>query len=188
MRQTELVSAISRREIDRARLGHHPSIDLVTIAQRARSPVGVTAIQSTSMLVGIQIALPLYAGGAITSRVREAIALEGRAQYELVEVRRHAEQAARQAFLGVNSSLEQVRALEAAERSSQLALESNLVGYRVGIRINIDVLNAQQQLFTTRRDLARARYDVLLNNLVLRAAAGQLAPADLAALNALLRM
>ena len=89
-------------------------------------------------------------------------------------------------FLGLNTNLEQVGALEAAERSSRLALESNLLGYQVGVRINVDVLNAQQQWFTTRRDLSRARYDVLVNSLRLKAAAGDLQPADIAALNGLL--
>src|SRR5690606_3881403 len=100
--------------------------------------------------------------------------------------RRAAEQSARQSFLGLNSGLGQVRALEAAERSSRLALDSNLLGYQVGVRINIDVLNAQQQLFTTQRDLARARYDVLINGLLLKATAGTLSEDDVRAVNALL--
>ena len=79
-----------------------------------------------------------------------------------------------------------MRALEAAERSSRLALDSNLLGYQVGVRINIDVLNAQQQLFTTQRDLARARYDVLINGLRLKSTAGTLSEDDLRAVNALL--
>jgi outer membrane protein len=79
-----------------------------------------------------------------------------------------------------------VNALEAAEKSSRLALDSNLLGYQVGVRINIDVLNAQQQLFTTRRDLARSRYDVLVNGLRLKSSAGTLSEEDLRAVDALL--
>jgi outer membrane protein len=86
----------------------------------------------------------------------------------------------------VRSGIEQVRALTAAERSSQLALESNQLGYQVGVRINIDVLNAAQQLFSTQRDLAKARYDVLLNGLRLRNTAGELTEAEVAKVNALL--
>jgi outer membrane protein len=82
--------------------------------------------------------------------------------------------------------LAQVRALEAAERSSQLALDSNLLGYQVGVRINIDVLNAQQQLFSTRRDLALARYTVLVDGLRLRQSVGGLDENDLSSVNALL--
>ncbi|HVL58293.1 MAG TPA: TolC family outer membrane protein [Burkholderiaceae bacterium] len=187
VRQAELATEVSRQEIQRARLGNYPTVDLVTSVQRAHSgTLATVGVRSTSTAVGVQLSVPLYTGGAIESRVREAIALENRAHHDLTTARRAAEQTARQAFLGVNSGLQQVRALEAAERSSQLALESNLLGYQVGVRINIDVLNAQQQLFTTRRDLARARYDVLINSLVLKAAAGDLGPQDLTSINALL--
>jgi outer membrane protein len=78
-----------------------------------------------------------------------------------------------------------VKALEAAEVSSQSALEANQLGYQVGVRINIDVLNSQSQLFQTKRDLAQARYNVLLANLKLRQANGTLTPDDLAKLNTL---
>jgi len=93
---------------------------------------------------------------------------------------------ARQAYLGVSNGLSQVKAYEAAEVSSLSALESNRLGYQVGVRINIDVLNAQQQLFSTRRDLARARYDTLMNGLKLKSAAGSLKEEDLAQINLLL--
>jgi outer membrane protein len=89
-------------------------------------------------------------------------------------------------FFGVQSGQAQVKALEAAESSSQLALEATQLGYRVGVRVNLDVLNSQTQLFTTKRDLAKARYDVLVNGLKLRQASGQLKPADLNAVNQLL--
>ena len=123
---------------------------------------------------------------ACRSRVREAIALETKSRSDLENVRRTAAQGARQSFLGVNNGLAQVRALEAAEVSSQSSLESNRLGYQVGVRINIDVLNAQQQLFSTRRDLAKARYDTLMNGLRLKSAAGTLREEDLGPVNALL--
>ena len=84
-----------------------------------------------------------------------------------------------QAFLGVVNGLGQVRALEAALKSSELALSSNKLGYEVGVRINIDVLNAEQQVYTTRRDLAKARFEVLTQQLNLKAAVGELTEADL---------
>ena len=96
-------------------------------------------------------------------------------------------QATRQVFLAVQSGQAQVRALEAAEASSQLALEATQLGYRVGVRVNVDVLNSQSQLYTTRRDLARARYDVLLGGLRLRQASGRLLPEDVTALNRVLQ-
>ena len=112
--------------------------------------------------------------------------LEDKARSDLDVALRAVSLAVRTAFNALQSGLGQVRALEAAESSSQLALEATQLGYRVGVRVNLDVLNAQTQLFTTRRDLARARYDVLVNTLRLRQAAGQLSVADVAAVNALL--
>jgi outer membrane protein len=191
VRQSEISGEIARREIERQRYGHRPTVDLVTQANTGRnsnaaaSAAGV-GVRTLSGLVGLQFAMPLYSGGAIDARVREAIALQDKAQFDLETARRTAEQAARQTFLGVKSGLEQVRALTAAERSSQLALESNQLGYQVGVRINIDVLNAAQQLFSTQRDLARARYDVLLNGLRLKNTVGDLTETDVQTINALL--
>lgn len=192
VRVQELSSEIARREIERQRYGHRPTLDLVTQANAGRSNNAATSaaavgVRSASGLVGLQFALPIYSGGAVDARVREAIALQDKAQFDLETARRTAEQAARQTFLGVKSGLEQVRALSAAERSSQLALESNQLGYQVGVRINIDVLNAAQQLFLTQRDLARTRYDVLLNGLRLKNTAGDLTEQDVATVNALLQ-
>jgi outer membrane protein len=130
--------------------------------------------------------VPLFSGFAVTSRVLESIALENKAKNDLEATRRNAAQNARTAFLGVNSGLAQVRALQAAEVSSTSALDSNKLGYQVGVRINIDVLNAQRQLFLTRRDLSRARYDTIMNGLRLKSAAGSLREADLVPVNNLL--
>jgi outer membrane protein len=191
VRQAELASEIAQREIERQRYGHQPTLDLVTQANASRnvnagSTPSNAGLQSYSGLIGLQLGMPLYTGGAIDSRVREAIALQDKAQFDLETARRAAEQGARQTFLGVKSSLEQARALTAAERSSQLALESNQLGFQVGVRINIDVLNAAQQLFSTQRDLARTRYDVLLNSLRLKNTVGDLTEADVARINSLL--
>jgi outer membrane protein len=136
--------------------------------------------------IGVQFTVPLFNGFGVTSRVRETIALEDKARNDLEATRRQAALQARQAYLGVNSGMAQVKALEAAEVSSQSALESNKLGYQVGVRINIDVLNAQRQLYSTRTDLSRARYDTILNGLRLKAASGSLREADLAAVNNLL--
>jgi outer membrane protein len=137
--------------------------------------------------IGIQLSVPLFTGGYNTSKVREAVALSDKASADLELSRRNAEQTVRQTFVGVTSGLAQVKALEAAEISSTSALESNKLGYQVGIRINIDVLNAQQQLYSTKRDLAKARYDTLMNGLRLKAAAGTLTENDLVAINVLLQ-
>ena len=187
VRQAQIASEIARREIDRQRFARHPTVDVVGSVGHARnSSVNFVGVRSNSATVGLQLAIPIYTGGGIDARAREAAALHSQSLADLETARRAAEQAARQAFLGLNSGLGQVRALEAAERSSQLALDSNLLGYQVGVRINIDVLNAQQQLFSTRRDLARARYDVLVNGLQLKATAGTLDEEDLRKVDALL--
>ena len=187
VQQAKVGVEVARREIDKQRYGHRPTVDLVsTIGQSRSAAVNFIGLVSNSATLGVQVAIPLYSGGAIDARVREAASLRNKAESDLENVRRQVEQSARQSYLGVSSGLAQVRALEAAEKSSQLALDSNLLGYQVGVRINIDVLNAQQQLFNTQRDLAKARYDVLVNGLRLKFTSAALSETDLQALAALL--
>lgn len=187
---SQLALEIAQREISRMRAGHMPTIDLV--ARRSRTEYSGTGVPSSASegftnSVGVQWTIPLFAGMGVTSKVREAIALEDKARNDLEYTRRSAAQGARQAFLGVTSGLAQVKALEAAEVSSQSALDSNKLGYEVGVRINIDVLNAQQQLYSTRKDLAKARYDTILSGLKLKSAAGTLKEDDLVKVNGLLQ-
>ncbi|MDI6750985.1 MAG: TolC family outer membrane protein [Rhodocyclaceae bacterium] len=180
---------ITSREIEKQRAGHYPTLDLVAAYGKSGSGFSSSAgggVDVKSSTIGLQLALPIYAGGAVSSREREAAALSEKARAELDNARRQAALAARQAYLGVSSGLAQVKALEAGVASSQLALESNKLGYEVGVRINIDVLNAQSQLFDTKQKLAKARLDTLIAQLKLKAAAGTLSEADLAAINALL--
>ncbi|MFC5476127.1 TolC family outer membrane protein [Paraherbaspirillum soli] len=179
----------ARHEIKKNRAGHLPTLDLV--ASRAHSEVSGSNnpfVNNSTMgnSIGVQWTIPLYAGGAVNSSVRQAVALEDKARSDLENARRTAALNARQAYLGVSNGLAQVKAFEAAEISSQSSLDSNRLGYQVGVRINIDVLNAQQQLFSTRRDLAKARYDTLMNGLKLKSATGTLKEDDLQLVNALL--
>ncbi|WP_194720767.1 TolC family outer membrane protein [Noviherbaspirillum malthae] len=186
----QLALEIARRQIKLNRAGHYPTVDLVASRSHSNqtgSLTSPTGASSDSNAIGVQWNIPIFSGFAVDSRVREAIALEERTRSDLENARRAAAQGARQAFLGVNSGLAQVRALEAAEVSSQSALESNRLGYQVGVRINIDVLNAQQQLYSTRRDLARARYDAIVNSLRLKSTAGILKEDDLVQVNGLLQ-
>jgi outer membrane protein len=187
VQQALLAAEISRREIDRQRYARYPSIDLVGQVGHARnSSASLVGVNSNSASVGIQLGIPLYTGGAIEARVREAQASLEKVTADLEVARRQVEQGARQSYLGLVSGLAQVQALEAAEQSSKLALDSNRLGYQVGVRINIDVLNAQQQLYSTQRDLARARYDVLVNGLRLKSTAGGLAEEDVRRVSSLL--
>jgi len=185
---SELSYESAKRDIQKSRAGHYPTLDLIANARRQTNGGQINTISGTTntRAIGIQYSVPLFNGFGVTSRVRESIALEDKARNDLEATRRNAANGARLAYLGVNSGLAQVKALQAAEVSSTSALESNKLGYQVGVRINIDVLNAQRQLYLTRRDLSRARYDTIMNGLRLKAAAGSLREADLGPVNNLL--
>ena len=182
---------VAQREIDRSRAGHLPSLNLVGSAGRSNnglSTLGATnqPFDSTTGNVSLQLSVPLYAGGNVNSLVRQSIANRDKAQQDLESARRSAALSARQSYLGVTNGMAQVKALEAALVSSQSALDSNKLGYEVGVRINIDVLNAQQQVFSTLRDLSVARYNTILNGFKLKAAAGSLTESDVEEVNRLL--
>jgi len=183
----ELSVEVARREISRQRAGHYPTLDLTVASTHTDATRTIQPYKNTTNSIGVQYNIPIFSGFAVTSRVRESIALEDRARNDLEANRRNAALTARQSFLGVNTGLAQVKALEAAEVSSNSALESNKLGYQVGVRINIDVLNAQRQLYQTQTDLARARYNTILSGLRLKAAAGSLREEDLQPVNALLQ-
>ncbi len=186
---SQVAVEIAQRNISKSRAGHYPTLDL--IASTGRTANGGQVLGGTGAskanTIGVQWNIPIFSGFAVDSRVRESIALEDKARNDLETARRSAAQGSRQSYVGVTSGLAQIKALEAAEISSQSALDSNKLGYQVGVRINIDVLNAQQQLSTTRQNLAKARYDAIVNGLRLKSAAGILKEQDLSEVNALLQ-
>jgi outer membrane protein len=139
-----------------------------------------------SASVGVTLTIPLFTGRTLDAKLKETVSLEEKARNDLETTRRNALQTTRTAFYGVQSGMGQVKAFEAAEASSQSALDANKLGYQVGVRINIDVLNSQSQLFDTKAKLAKARYDVLVGGLKLRQAAGTLAETHLQEVNDLL--
>lgn len=200
-RKARLGLEIAQLEVSRARAGHLPTVALtgrytqqrVDGSATVRNAATNTTFQvgqlgtSTTSVVGVTLSVPLYAGHATDNRVSETLKLEEKARHDLDSARRGVELATRQSFMGLQSLAAQVKALEAAESSSQLALESTQLGYKVGVRVNLDVLNAQSLLFQTRRDLAKARYDSILGSLRLRQAAGTLGTGDVQALAPLLR-
>ena len=180
---------IATREVQRARDAHKPTVDVVAGYNLNK----FNGTQSSDLnprigagSVGLQLNVPIYQGGLVQSRIREALALQDRYSSDLEGAKRSAANAARQSFTGVNFGLSQVQALESAEVSARTQLESTQLGYQVGVRIQLDVLNATTQLVQTQRDLKRARYDFLLSALQLKAATGTLTEEDLAAVNALL--
>ncbi|VTU24413.1 Outer membrane protein TolC precursor [Variovorax sp. PBL-H6] len=187
IRQARLGLDVASLEVQKAQAGHKPTIDANLGYNVNRNPQGTSTTTGRSRInagtIGVTFSMPLFAGFAIENRVKETLALEDQSRSVLESTRRSVTQATRAAYLGLVSGAGQVKALEAAEASSQSALDANRLGYQVGVRINIDVLNSQSQLYQTKRDLAVARYNVLLGNLKLRQANGTLTPDDLRAIN-----
>ena len=194
VRQAELAVEVADYEMDKATALHKPTLDAQMTYGRTENLkgafVGTTYASTPSTTwnpsVGLVLNVPLFTGFSGVYKVKEAIALKNKAQSDLDNARRGTEQATRNTYFGLIAGLSQVKAYEAAEASSQSALDANKLGYSVGVNINIDVLNSQSQLYQTKRDLAKARYDVLVTNLKLRQAAGTLTPADLQPINDLL--
>jgi outer membrane protein len=180
---------VAQLETEKAKAGHMPTLDLTASygGTRFRNGNLTSRVDNNTGTIGLAFNLPLYAGHATQNRIQETVSLEEKARNDLDAAQRTVTQATRTAFFGVQSGLGQVKALEAAEASSQSALDANKLGYQVGVRINIDVLNSQSQLFQTKRDLAKARYDVLLGQLKLRQAAGVLKAEDVTTINSLLQ-
>jgi outer membrane protein len=193
IQQARINLDIARLETRKAEAGHKPTVDF-TLGYNVQKNIGGTAVQALTgqnqisvASAGITASMPIFAGFATQNRIRETLALEDKARSDLEGAQRQVAQATRTAYLGLQSGLGQVKALQAAEASSQAALDANKLGYQVGVRINIDVLNSQSQLYQTKRDLAKARYDVLLGQLKLRQASGTLKAEDLQSINALLQ-
>ncbi len=175
---------LAEKEVARNRGGHYPTVDLVASYSNKNDSGGVYgANTSTGKSVGVQLNMPLFQGGAVNSRWREAEANRERARQELENTRRTVANQTRQAYLGVVSGIAQVKALQQALTSSESVLEASKLGQEVGVRTNLDVLNAQQQLYSTRRDLYQAEYNYLISQLRLAAAVGSLGEEGLARVN-----
>jgi outer membrane protein len=193
VRKARLGLDVAHLDVEKARADGGVTVDLTgnvgvqhtsdNLSGAAATGAGAGTVRSATL--GVSINYPLY-NGAIQPAIREKLKLEEKARTDLEFARRSVSQATRSAFLGVQSLRAQVKALEAAESSSKLSLEATQLGYKVGVRVNIDVLNAQTQLYTTEAQLAKARYDTLVNGLKLRQANGTLKPEDISAINTLL--
>lgn len=180
--------AVAQKEIKRREAAHYPTLDLVAAMRNDKNlnygQFGGS--QTREISLGVVLAVPIYQGGVVTSRVRESVADYERAQQELLDAQQQATLDAQQAQLGVESGVALTQALEQALVSSETQLKSTQRGLQVGVRTRVDVLNAEQQLFVTRKDLAAARYRTLIATLQLKAAAGRLAQADVRSLDSLL--
>lgn len=174
----------ANQQVEIARGGHYPTLDAV--ASYADSTAGngtFGGFDQTNATIGLQLNIPLYQGGGTQSRVREALAYREKARQELEATTRSVTQQTRQAYLGVTSGIAQVKALQQAVISNQSSLDSTKLGLEVGVRTSVDLLNARQQLFAARRDLAQALYNYILSRLKLDAAVGGLTEADVAQVN-----
>jgi outer membrane protein len=190
IKQYRITSDVARLETDKAQSALLPTVDLQlsysytnnssgTYATTYDSRVGVT----TGAVV---VSVPLFNGNALSNRVKETISLRQKAESDVDTAVRNTSQNTRSAFFGLLSGVSQIKALKAAEESSQVALDANKLGYSVGVRININVLDAQSKLYDTKAKLAKARYDVLVGHLKLRQLSGVLQVEDLQNINSML--
>jgi outer membrane protein len=189
IQQSRLALEVAQLETRKAQAASKPTLDLngnLNLTQNGESASSTSSYRTTTASVGLSFTMPLFSGYAIENRLKETLSLEDKARTDLDAIKRTVAQGSRAAFYGLLSGQGQVKALEAAEASSQSALDANKLGYQVGVRINIDVLNSQSQLFDTKAKLAKARYDVLVGGLKLRQATGMLNADDLKTINALL--
>ncbi|MEQ6340108.1 MAG: TolC family outer membrane protein [Gammaproteobacteria bacterium] len=189
----QLISAqaatdVASQTIDLQRSGHYPVVDAVVSHGYSKFSGGAFGARETlDSAIGLQLSVPLYQGGAVNSRIREAQYRLNQAKETQEQQTRAASRQTRDSYLNVTSSISRVGALKQAVVSNQSALDATEAGMQVGTRTTIDVLNAQRDLFRAKRDLSRARYDYLINTLRLKQAAGMISLADLEQVNGWLK-
>jgi outer membrane protein len=184
----ELAFEYALREVSRNSGASYPSVDVVASRQTSHTVNTFNGVPNDTNLdsLMLQVSVPLYAGGRLSAKERESVALKEKARADLLDTTQVTVQAARQSYLGVMTGLAQLKGFESAVASSTSLLNSTQTGYEVGVKTNVDVLNAQAQVADARQRLARARVDTLVSLLRLKAAAGQLTEGDLVELNGLL--
>ena len=176
---------LSQQAIEYANAGHLPTLDAiasVSDSYASNSYFGFGGDLKSGSL-GLQLQVPLYQGGGTTSRIRQAVLNKQKALNDVNIARRQISQDTQRAYLNLSTSIAQVKAYEQALVSSQSQLDSTHVSYDVGLRTSVDVLNAQQQLFSAKRDLLQARYSYLVNIIRLKTTSGVVAESDLVDIN-----
>lgn len=176
---------LAEQEVERANAGHLPTLDAVASYTDTYGNGGVNGFGSElkNTTIGLQLSVPIYQGGAISSRARQAVSNKQRALDDVEVARRQTDLETQRAYLNLSTSIAQVKALEQALVSTQSQLDSTKLGYEVGVRTGVDVLNAQQQFFSAKRDLLQARYNYLVNIIRLKTASGLVAELDLQDIN-----
>jgi outer membrane protein len=181
---------VAEYELDRSHAQRLPTVDMIATYGGNYSSGNITeptnfGTNVKDRQVSVQVSVPLFEGGALLARAAEARGKKAKAKADYSAAQRQAALSARQSFAAIVSGVSQVHALETAVASGRSAVKGNRVGYGLGIRINSDVLNAEQQLYSTMQDLVKARYDTLFEGLKLKAATGELSPEDLREINRL---
>jgi outer membrane protein len=175
----------SRKSIDLQRAGHYPQLDMV--AFNLVSDVNSTSgFRGNTQSVGVQLNIPLFEGGAVNSRTRQASYQYEAAKENLIAVKRAVKREVKDAYNGVLSNIGRVEALKTAVKSAESALEASEAGYEIGIRTMIEVLAEQRNLYRAKRDYYRSRYDYLINSIKIKQASSSLTQNDLEQINRLL--
>ena len=181
-------AANAREEIARIKAGHLPTLDLVGRHVYFNSDGGLSGASRTNdTAIGLELTVPIYEGGLVTSQTRESQHLYQRSLDDLERQRRAVQRQTRDAFLGIKSGISRVKALAQAVKSTISAKEAIDAGFQVGTRTSVDVLDAERRVFEARRDLSFARYDYILDRLQLKQAAGTLSEADVELVNSWLQ-
>lgn len=176
---------IAEQEVKRNQAGHLPTLDAVAsyTDSYANGSANGFGSELKSAVIGLQLELPLYQGGAISSRTRQAVLNKQKAEEDVEVARRSVNLETQRAYLNLNTSAAQITAFEQALKSAQSQVDSTKLGFEVGVRTNVDLLNAEQLLFSAKRDLLQARYNYLVNIIRLKTATGLVAEADLVDIN-----
>ncbi|MGD8999541.1 MAG: TolC family outer membrane protein [Granulosicoccaceae bacterium] len=182
IRSAQFALDIAREEINRQRAGHYPTLDIVATHSDSSSNSSFGSDRETGT-IGLQLDVPLFQGGYVNSKTREAAYRHSESKFTLEQTRRNVLRQTRDAYLGVIAGISRVKALNQAVISSEKALEATQAGFEVGTRTIVDVLVSQSQLYAAKRDYARTRYDYILNTLNLKQAAGTLSEQDLQQIN-----
>ncbi|MDD3466683.1 MAG: TolC family outer membrane protein [Campylobacterales bacterium] len=182
---------IASYEVTKNRSAHLPTLDLTAsygenyASGSMASPSDIKSRYKAGQ-IGLQFSMPIFSGGSLYSKTEEAEIGFAKARLELENAKRSAVTNTKQAFYGMMNGVSQVTVLTSAVENSKSAVEDNKIGYKIGVRINTDVLNAEQQLASTKRDLTRAKYETLLYGLKLKASVGILSDNDIAEINGML--
>jgi len=183
-----LVVDVANKEVSRQRAGHYPTIDLVG-RYNYRDTKGTlfgggSKVGTTDVL--LEMSVPIFEGGRVYYKTREAEIRHQQAQEDLEELRRSAKQKARSAFSALVSGLARIEALKQAIEAQESVVRLRKQGLRSGLNTNLKVLDAMRDLFFVRRDYAKARYEYLKNTMLLKQASGRLSDEDIAAVNSIL--